>query len=839
MEEILKNLSPVQQEAVLYNEGPSLVIAGAGSGKTRVLTYKIAALLEQGYDAHNILAITFTNKAANEMKCRIQKIVGGKTAYNLWMGTFHSIFSRILRKEADLLSFSNDFTIYDTNDTRSKINEILKELGLKDNKSYATKKIQNRISSLKNSLITPTAYAKNVAEKTRDREIPKFGEIYRQYMNDCHRANAMDFDDLLLYTNVLFRDFPEILEKYQDLFKFVLVDEYQDTNFSQHAIVTRLCQKHHKLCVVGDDAQSIYSFRGANISNILQFKNIYPEYKLFKLEQNYRSTQNIVNAANSLIAKNEKQIKKNTFSKNEIGSKIKVLQTDNEKDESEVICDIIRADLSKFKYNDTAILYRTKAQSRSIEDAFRKNMIPYKIYGGMSFYDQKVVKDIFAYFRLIINHNDEEAFKRTLKFPRKGIGEKSVDKIRALSKKNDVPLWNIISDPLKYNVDLSAATIKRIVNFRQQIEQLSAIVETANAHEIANRVLNDFNILKELELDTTEDGKEDIKVAQEVLNGIASFSEENENDPSIANYLQNVSLMTDPNESDDSQNDAITLMTIHSAKGLEFKNVIISGLEQELFPSSMAIAEEGIEEERRLFYVAITRAETNCFITYAQERFQNGQRRYPDHSQFLDEIDSEYLDLPRNFNSPSHRYGMYSKQGDFDFDSFKQSRTSNVSQSFNQNSRTQYSHNNSDRTRYHYEANIDEEGNGFDKNDDYNNRYANNYNYGNSTYGGKKYNDNIEKVTIQAPQNFKKLPKSDNTSETKTGFLKSLFGFDKSDNKKNNSGFEIGNHVRHERFGEGVIQNIEAMNDDYKLTILFNEFGEKKILRKYANLTLI
>lgn len=777
MNEILNQLNEVQREAVLYNDGPSLVIAGAGSGKTRVLTYKVAALLKQGYLPHNILAITFTNKAANEMKQRISNIVGSLEARSIWMGTFHSIFARILRIEADALKFTSDFTIYDTADTKSRLREIIKTLGL-DDKKYSVKKVSSRISQLKNSLVTPNGYEKNASMTFFDADMPKFGTIYRMYMNDCHRSNAMDFDDILLYTNVLFRDHPEILAKYQELFQFVLVDEYQDTNFSQHLIVTKLCEKHHKICVVGDDAQSIYSFRGANIKNILQFKDNYPEYKLFKLEQNYRSTQNIVNAANSLISKNPNQIKKQVFSENAQGSKIKVRSAENDTIESMKVCDILRNDLYNFEYQDTAVLYRTKAQSRKLEESFRKAQIPYKIYGGMSFYDHKVVKDILAYFRLIVNHNDEEAFKRAVKYPKKGIGDTSLEKIRKISNEQNVSLWEVISDPLKYNLEISAATIKRISHFREEIEKMSEIYQQSDAYTMAIDVVKKFGILEDLSQDTSEEGKENKKLADEVLVGIHEFVEseeglEDDETPNLAMYLRTVALLTSMDQGDNGNSNVVTLMTVHCAKGLEFKNVIISGMEEDLFPSSMSQNEGNIEEERRLFYVAITRAEQNCFITYAKERFQNGRTVFPSHSRFLDDIDPRFLELPKDFSVSF----LTSTDKDFDFYKFRSS-----GQSFNSKNIPSY--------RSHKEEDFIKE-------------------------------EDVPNISPQTKKLKKIQPEASVINEN-------------DDMKK--SGFSIGNIVFHERFGKGEISQIEAMGGDFKLTIQFEKEGEKKILKKYANL---
>ncbi len=784
MQDILSKLNEVQQEAVLYNDGPSLVIAGAGSGKTRVLTYKIAVLLKLGYKPQNLLALTFTNKAAREMKDRIAQTINEKEVGRLWMGTFHSIFSRILRIDGDVLGFNRNYTIYDQTDAKNRIKQIIKNLNL-DDKKYDAKKIQWRISSLKNRLITPTSYQNNNEERLADLEMPRLGEIYRIYMNDCHRDNVMDFDDILLYTNVLFRDYKDILEKYQELFRFVLVDEYQDTNLAQHIIIKKLCEKHHHICVVGDDAQSIYSFRGANIENILHFKDNYPEYRLFKLEQNYRSTQSVVNVANSLISKNAGQIKKNVFSNNEIGNKVKVIATNSDDAESSRVCDILKRDLKGFKYEDTAVLYRTRAQSRKFEESLLKNGIPYIVYGGLSFFDQKVVKDILAYFRLIANLNDEEALLRAIKYPKKGIGDTTLGKIREISIEKNLSMWNVISDLVGNNVDIGAAAIKRIYAFRDKIEDLIKEVDIVDAYSLATRVMKDFGLLEELARDQSEEGKENLKVADEVLHSVYDFiqehQEEDDNTVSISDYLQSVSLLTDMDTKQTKDKNVVTLMTIHSAKGLEFKNVIVVGLEEELFPSGIAMREEGdLEEERRLFYVAITRAEKNCFITYARSRFRNGKMFYPSPSRFLRDIDSSLLDfeeLPDFGNSSKSSFNnSSSNNNEFDFYKFRGKKSPQIN-GFNANNRPSYD-----------------------------SRFA-------------------TSVSTIATQSY--------------GTLKRIKTTTQEPDAPNLSGFEVGEKVFHERFGKGTISNIENLGNDYKLTIQFEKMGERNILKKYANLKKI
>ena len=790
MEEILKQLNESQKEAVLYNNGPSLVVAGAGSGKTRVLTYKIAALIQQGYLPYNILAITFTNKAANEMKSRIAKIVGDQVARQIWMGTFHATFSRILRTEGSVLGFTKDFTIYDTDSSKSKIKDIIKEMGLND-KDYTSKKVLARISKLKNDLVTPNAYDKryDLQEKDRNQNIPRLKEIYRIYMNQCHRSNAMDFDDILLYTNVLFRDYPEILMRYQNLFKFVLVDEYQDTNFSQHLIIKKLTDVHHKLCVVGDDAQSIYSFRGANIENILRFKDNYPEYRLFKLERNYRSTCNIVNAANSLIGKNKGQIKKHIYSEKDEGTKIKVYSSTSDVEESNIVGNLVKQMRANYELQDFAILYRTNAQSRLLEEAFRKRSIPYKIHGGKSFYQRKVVKDILTYLRLIINHNDEDAFKRAAKYPRKGIGDTTLDKINELANKNDVAFWEIISDPIGYNLELGAAAIKKLILFRSQIENFAALTETVNAYDLTDRIVKECGIMEDLSKDLSEEGKDNLKLAEEVLSGIHEFCESQKEEygveiSTISDYLQSVALLTDQDTDKAEDINKVTLMTVHAAKGLEFKNIIVVGLEEELFPSDMNLdSEAGIEEERRLFYVAITRAEENCIITYARSRFRNGRTLYTSPSRFLSDIDEKFLELPPDFHNRENRENL-----EFDFNKFRNFNSPNYG--FNSSNRPSYA-------QYH------------------------------NTSSANSYSSVNTEVTKPATPTTSKLKKVSTTVSSVPAASTS------------NCGYQIGNRVRHERFGEGNITNIEAMGNDFKITISFDNSGEKKILLKYAKLEVV
>ena len=614
MMEYLNELNEAQREAVIHVEGPSMVIAGAGSGKTRVLTFRIAHLINKNVDPFNILALTFTNKAAREMKERIASIVGEQDAKNIWMGTFHSVFARILRTEHEKIGYPRDFTIYDTADAKNLIKDIIREMML-DDKIYKPALVYNRISAAKNNLISARAYAENTDVVADDRMSgkPKIAEIYARYEMRCFKASAMDFDDLLFKTNVLLRDFPDVLQKYQEKFKYILVDEYQDTNYAQYLIVKKLAARFENVCVVGDDAQSIYSFRGANIQNILNFKKDYPDFKIFKLEQNYRSTKTIVNAANSIIQKNKDQIQKEVWTDNDEGDKIKVVQTASDNEEGRVVAQKI----FDIKFNqqarpkDFAILYRTNAQSRSFEEALRKMNIPYRIYGGLSFYQRKEIKDLLAYFRLTANHNDEEALKRIINYPKRGIGDATVQALIVAADEGKVGIWNVIEMPEMYNVKLGGGPMAKVQEFANMIKSFRAEMKSIPAFELANRIATSSGILKELYDDKSPEGVSRYENIQELLNGIKEFSDTAvvDEEKSLADFLIDVALLTDADQNDE-ENDKVILMTIHSAKGLEFPYVFIVGLEENLFPSQLSVnTRADLEEERRLFYVALTRAE--------------------------------------------------------------------------------------------------------------------------------------------------------------------------------------------------------------------------------------
>ena len=651
MPDYIEELNESQRAAVLYGDGPSLVIAGAGSGKTRVLTYKIAYLLENGYNPWNILALTFTNKAAREMKERIARQVGEQRARYLWMGTFHSVFSRILRAEASHIGFTSQFTIYDSADSKSLLRSIIKEMGL-DEKVYKPGTVQARISNAKNHLVSPSGYAANKEAYEADAaaKMPAIRDIYSRYWERCRQAGAMDFDDLLVYTYILFRDFPEVLARYREQFRYVLVDEYQDTNYAQHSIVLQLTKENQRVCVVGDDAQSIYSFRGADIDNILYFTKIYPDTKVFKLEQNYRSTQTIVRAANSLIEKNARQIPKEVFSEKERGEAIGVFQAYSDVEEGDIVTNKI-AQLRRehdYGYSDFAILYRTNAQSRVFEEALRKRSMPYKIYGGLSFYQRKEIKDIIAYFRLVVNPNDEEAFKRIINYPARGIGDTTVGKIIKAATDNNVSLWTVLCEPITYGLTINKNTHTKLQGFRELIEQFMTEVAEKNAYEIGTAIIRQSGIINDVCQDNSPENLSRKENIEELVNGMNDFcamrQEEGNTNVSLIDFLSEVSLLTDQ----EGDGEKVTLMTVHSAKGLEFRNVFVVGLEENLFPSGMAgDSPRAMEEERRLFYVAITRAEEHCFLSFAKTRFRYGKMEFGSPSRFLRDIDTRFLQLPQ------------------------------------------------------------------------------------------------------------------------------------------------------------------------------------------------
>ena len=783
MPDYIEELNEGQRNAVLYNDGPSLVIAGAGSGKTRVLTYKIAYLLENGYQPWNILALTFTNKAAREMKERIARQVGPERARHLWMGTFHSMFLRILHVEAGHIGFTSQFTIYDTADSKSLIRSIIKEMGL-DEKVYKPGMVQARISNAKNHLVSPAGYANNKEAYEGDRaaKVPALRDIYQRYWERCRQADAMDFDDLLFYTFLLFRDHPEVLARYQDQFRYILVDEYQDTNFAQHSIVLQLAKNHQHVCVVGDDAQSIYSFRGADIDNILYFTKVYPDTKVFKLEQNYRSTQTIVRAANSLIEKNQWQIRKEVFSEKEKGEAIGVYQAYSDVEEGDIVVNKI-AELrreKRYAYSDFAILYRTNAQSRIFEEAMRKRSMPYRIYGGLSFYQRKEIKDVIAYFRLIVNPNDEEAFKRIINYPARGIGDTTVGKIIAAATGHNVSLWTVLCEPLAYGLNFNKGTVGKLQAFRELISAFITDAAEKNAYEIGADIIRQSGIINDVCQDSSPENLSRKENIEELVNGMSDFcaQRQEEGNPNVllGDFLSEISLLTDQDSDKDGDDEKITLMTVHSAKGLEFKNVFVVGMEENLFPSSMVgDSPRALEEERRLFYVAITRAEEHCFLSYAKTRFRYGKMEFGSPSRFLKDIDIRFLRLPQDA-------GMFR-------------RVEEEAAAFRR-----------------------ENARGFapDRED--------------APYGGKERVSVRPKQQIIAPtvpRNLKRVAPSANTASTSPSAGASA------------NRVQQGQLIEHERFGLGEVLKVEGEGDNAKATIRFKNAGDKQLLLRFARFKVL
>lgn len=797
MENYLEQLNEQQRAAVTYCDGPQLVIAGAGSGKTRVLTYKIVHLLQLGLPPYRIMALTFTNKAAREMRERIEALVGSDVARQLWMGTFHSIFSRLLRANADRIGFRHDFTIYDTTDSRSLIKLIVHDMGL-DEKDYKPAALQAHISNMKNALISPDDYEHHSGLRESDNRSkhPMTYAIYRAYWERCRVAGAMDFDDLLFYTNIMLRDCPDLQEKYQLMFQYILVDEYQDTNFAQHLIVKQLCKQHNRLCVVGDDAQSIYSFRGANIENILRLKNSFPDLQTFKLERNYRSTQTIINAANSLIEKNKRQITKHIFSENSVGTRLPVIQCYSDYEEAYVVANQITAIKARTgdSYEDFAILYRTNAQSRVLEEALSnggrrdkhgnmRNAIPYRIYGGLSFYNRKEVKDAICYFRLAINPNDDEALRRIINYPRRGIGDTTVGHVQHCAMQSNVSMWQVINSPGQYDLNVNKGTQKRLSDFAALINGFIALNnEGKDAHTMVKIIIERTRMLAELMGDKTPENISRQENLIELVNGVHDFVdaklEEGNPDNTLGDFLAEVSLLTDQDSDDESNAEKVTLMTIHAAKGLEFKNVIIVGLEEELFPSAMCSDSlAGIEEERRLFYVAITRAKNNCVITYATSRYKNGITKACAMSRFLRDIDPQYLQSSStNFAADN----QFTRPGKLNW-----STTSSTSPSRQRETRT----------------------------------------------------------TPLSPANNRtseRAPQAPTTSHNTTATSHSPQAASATDFSTHTvNELSEGCLIHHSRFGQGVITDIDQSGADAKITVDFADAGPRTLLLKFARFKLL
>ena len=800
MNHFLDELNSIQFEAAKSTEGPVMIIAGAGSGKTRVLTYRIAHLIEKNVDTFNILALTFTNKAAKEMKERIAKIIGHSEAKNLWMGTFHSVFAKILRIEAEKIGYPNNFTIYDTEDSKSVIKEILKQFNL-DDKIYKPSLVLNRISDAKNKLISPQHYQNNILTQQEDQNSrkPLLGQIYATYQKRNFKTGAMDFDDLLYQTNVLLRDFPDVLLKYQNKFRYISVDEYQDTNFSQYLIIKQLAARFQNICVVGDDAQSIYAFRGANIQNILNFEKDYPDLKTYKLEQNYRSTKTIVAAANQIIANNKDQFKKTVFTENEEGYLLKVIKANTDNEEGQKIANHIfeTKAQNQIMNSDFAILYRTNAQSRSFEEALRKLNIAYKIYGGISFYQRKEIKDLLSYFRLIINNNDDESIKRIINYPARGIGQTTIDKLTVAALEHDISLWTVISNLKEFNLGINAGISTKINDFVTQIKSFNLLLAYKDAYELANQIAVSCGIVKELYNDKTPEGVSRYENIQELLNGIKDFVEqprtpqENELneviksviDPSnstefnqetdyslktLDEFMQEITLLTNVDKEDDKDGDKVSLMTVHAAKGLEFKYVYIVGLEENLFPSQLSISSRSdLEEERRLFYVAITRAEKQAILSFATMRYRFGNITYCEPSRFINEIDDKYLDYPKE--------NIQKKFSDDSFGGF--------------------------RTNYLKNNKLDE---------------------------NALTNNEKTKVITFNPSN-KKLIKINSNLSSSSSIL----------DTKLNKNLIAGDWVLHDKFGKGQISVLEGNWPETKANIIFENVGQKSLLLKFARLNKI
>ena len=784
----LDELNPAQREAVLYCDGPSLVIAGAGSGKTRVLTYKIAHLLRQGMKPWNILALTFTNKAADEMKSRIARQVGEESARRLWMGTFHSIFARILRAESQLLGFTSNFTIYDAADSKSLVKSIIREMGL-DDKVYKPSTVLGHISSAKNRLVLPDAYQRDAQLQKADQasHIPATGDIYVRYWNRCRQADALDFDDILVYTYLLFANNPDVLARYEERFRYVLVDEYQDTNYAQQQIIQQLTSVHHNICVVGDDAQSIYGFRGANIDNILNFQRIYPEARLFKLERNYRSTKNIVAAANSLIHKNERQIRKEVFSENASGEKVRVVELASDREEALYISkDIRRIMRSKegAAYSDFAILYRTNSQSRTFEEEFMKQSLPYRIYGGMSFYQRKEIKDIIAYLRLVANPDDEEAFKRIINYPARGIGGTTIQKITDTARELGISLWQVIArasedgsndQALLSSLNVNKGTLGKLLAFRTMIESFMVRLVTDDAATLGKDIIKDTGISKDIYSSSDPEYLSKQEHLEEFASSLQAFVEDRREagEPEhLLDFLHEVALLTD-RDSDDGGAERITLMTIHSAKGLEFPYVYVAGMEENLFPSPMCTQSARlIEEERRLLYVAITRAEKLCTLTYANSRYRYGKMECDPPSRFLRDIDPSLLSFGDNTTSASgsRQRSPYPTRNSFG-SAFGSPRTT-AGPAFGSS------------------------------------RTASGSPFGN-----------------QRP--FAATPSTRPTATQAAG--SSVSGWD----------FTVGQAVMHHRFGRGIIKELTDKGDSAKAIVDFDNAGTKQLLLKFAKLQKI
>ena len=847
--DLLNDLNESQRKAVEYIDGPSLVIAGAGSGKTRVLTYKIAYLLQQGVKPWSIMALTFTNKAAREMKERIGKLVGQELAQHLYMGTFHSIFSRILRAEAQHIGFTNNFTIYDESDSRSLIKTIVKEMGL-DEKVYKPASVHSRISMAKNNLMSAENYArdKELYQADQRAKMPRVGEVFITYVQRCQQANAMDFDDLLTLTFKLFQEHEDIRKKYADRFDFLLVDEYQDTNHAQMRIVMQLCKEKERVCAVGDDSQSIYSFRGANIDNILSFQSRFKEARLFKLEQNYRSTQSIVEAANSLIKHNSNQIPKNVYSKNDKGESLIYKPAYSDKEEALIVCREIKRIKRQddCQYSDFAILYRTNAQSRSFEEEFRKQGIPYRIYGGLSFFQRKEIKDVIAYFRLVANPDDEEAFKRIINYPARGIGNTTVAKIAACALDNHVSFWQVISSPEHYGLGVNKGTLAKLESFRLMISGFVEKSASMNAFDLGDTIVKESGISADIYKSGSRD-PEDLarqENLEELLGGMQSFVEEcreegREQEAYLTDYLQGVALLTDLDSKGDDDEPRVSLMTVHASKGLEFPTVFVVGLEENIFPSAIVSTLRELEEERRLLYVAITRAEKHCVLTSAKNRFRYGKMEFGNPSRFIKEIDSAFIqedsEMPHDdngFGSSGYGRGGYGNGG---YGGRMPWDNHSISSQFKPD-RKDYSDGEDDfrthgRGGYRTSGRDDFRSSG---RDDF--RSSSRDDFRTSGRSGSGLDSRFKSVRgLEAARRI--MGSSSSSLGSSSSSSGSAFG---SSTSSAGSGRLVeGAKIEHQRFGVGTVLKLEGSGENAKATVQFVNSGTKQLLLKFAKFTII
>lgn len=847
--DLLNDLNESQRKAVEYIDGPSLVIAGAGSGKTRVLTYKIAYLLQQGVKPWSIMALTFTNKAAREMKERIGKLVGQELAQHLYMGTFHSIFSRILRAEAQHIGFTNNFTIYDESDSRSLIKTIVKEMGL-DEKVYKPASVHSRISMAKNNLMSADNYArdKELYQADQRAKMPRVGDIFITYVQRCQQANAMDFDDLLTLTFKLFQEHEDIRKKYADRFDFLLVDEYQDTNHAQMSIVMQLCKEKERVCAVGDDSQSIYSFRGANIDNILSFQSRFKEAKLFKLEQNYRSTQSIVEAANSLIKHNSNQIPKNVYSKNDKGESLIYKPAYSDKEEALIVCREIKRIKRQddCQYSDFAILYRTNAQSRSFEEEFRKQGIPYRIYGGLSFFQRKEIKDVIAYFRLVANPDDEEAFKRIINYPARGIGNTTLAKIATCALDNHVSFWQVISSPEHYGLGVNKGTLAKLESFRLMISGFVEKSASMNAFDLGDTIVKESGISADIYKSGSRD-PEDLarqENLEELLGGMQSFVEEcreegREQEAYLTDYLQGVALLTDLDSKGDDDEPRVSLMTVHASKGLEFPTVFVVGLEENIFPSAIVSTLRELEEERRLLYVAITRAEKHCVLTSAKNRFRYGKMEFGNPSRFIKEIDSAFIqedsEMPHDdngFGSSGYGRGGYGNGG---YGGRMPWDNHSISSQFKPD-RKDYSDGEDDfrtngRGGYRTSGRDDFRSSG---RDDF--RSSGRDDFRTSGRSGSGLDSRFKSVRgLEAARRI--MDSSSSLLGSSSSSSGSAFG---SSTSSAGSGRLVeGVKIEHQRFGVGTVLKLEGSGENAKATVQFVNSGTKQLLLKFAKFTII